>query len=103
MMDSLNFFRLPSNHFTASVFKDLRRGGKEASACLREIGAILTLRVQVLNNQILTQNLHYNYYYPNPKYLIIGYLDPLGEHASRMPYLDTRMFMRLNKNLYPKP
>ena len=37
-----------------------------------------TLRVQVLNNHILTQNLHYNYYYPKPKYLIIGYMDPLG-------------------------
>ena len=30
------------------------------------------------NNHILTQNLYYNYYYPKPKYLIIGYLDPLG-------------------------
>ena len=37
-----------------------------------------TLRVQVPNNHILTQNLYYNYYYPNPKYLIIGYMDPLG-------------------------
>ena len=27
---------------------------------------------------ILTQNLYYNYYYPKPKYLIIGYMDPLG-------------------------
>ena len=34
------------------------------------------LRVQVPNNQILTQNLYYNYYYPRPKYLIIGYMDP---------------------------
>ena len=38
-----------------------------------------TLRVQVPNNSILTQNLYYNYYYPKPKYLIIGYLDPLGK------------------------
>ena len=38
----------------------------------------LSLKVQVLNNHILTQNLYYNYYYPKPKYLIIGYLDPLG-------------------------
>ena len=37
-----------------------------------------TLRVQVPNNHILTPNLCYNYYYPNPKYLIIGYMDPLG-------------------------
>ena len=35
------------------------------------------LRVQVPNIQILTQNLYYNYYDPKPKYLIIGYLDPL--------------------------
>ena len=37
-----------------------------------------TLTVQVPNNQILTQNLYNNYYYPRPKYLIIGYLGPLG-------------------------
>ena len=30
------------------------------------------------NNHILTQNLYYNYYYPNPKYLVIGYMNPLG-------------------------
>ena len=35
-----------------------------------------TLRVQVPNNHILTQNLYYNSYCPNPKYLIIGYMDP---------------------------
>ena len=39
---------------------------------------LLALRVQVPNNPILPQNLYYNYYYPNPKYLIIGYMDPLG-------------------------
>ena len=38
-----------------------------------------TLRVQVPNNHTLTQNLYYNYYYPRPKYLIIGYMDPLGK------------------------
>ena len=32
-----------------------------------------TLRVQVLNNHILT---------PNPKYLIFGYMDPLGNYGS---------------------
>ena len=36
------------------------------------------LRVQVPNIHILPQNLYYNYYYPKPKYLIIGYMDPLG-------------------------
>ena len=32
----------------------------------------LPLRFQVPNNHILTQNLYYNYYYANPKYLIMG-------------------------------
>ena len=36
----------------------------------------MPLRVQVPNNHILTQNLYYNYYYPNPKYRNIGYMDP---------------------------
>ena len=40
--------------------------------------AAVPLRVQVPNNHTLAQNLYYNYYYPNPKYLIIGYMDPLG-------------------------
>ena len=39
---------------------------------------MLTLRVQVHNIHILPPNLHYNSYYPELKYLIIGYLDPLG-------------------------
>ena len=41
------------------------------------------IRIQVPNNHILTSNLHYNhnYYYPKPKYLIIGYMDPLGKGA----------------------
>ena len=37
-----------------------------------------SLRVQVANNHILTPNLYYNYYHPNPKYPVIGYMDPLG-------------------------
>ena len=37
-----------------------------------------TLRVQVPYNHILAQNLYYKYYYPKLKYLIIGYMDPLG-------------------------
>ena len=40
------------------------------------------LRVQVPNNHIPTPNLYYSYYYPKPKYLIIGYLDPLGRGIS---------------------
>ena len=42
----------------------------------RSYGSGVTLRVQVPNYHIFTQNLYYNYYYPNPKYLIIGYVDP---------------------------
>ena len=34
----------------------------------------LTLRVQVPNNHIPTQNLYYKYYYLKPKYQIIGYI-----------------------------
>ena len=37
----------------------------------------ISLRVQVPNNHILAQNLYYNYYYPNSKYVIIGCMDPL--------------------------
>ena len=29
------------------------------------------------NSHILPHNMYYNYYYPKPKYLTIGYLDPL--------------------------
>ena len=42
---------------------------------------LLALRVKVPNNHILTQNLHHNSYYPKPKYLAVGYLDPLGSMA----------------------
>ena len=39
-----------------------------------------TLKVQVPNNHIIfTQDLYCNSCYPDPKYLIIGYLDPLGK------------------------
>ena len=41
-------------------------------------GFRVSLRVQVPNNHILTQNQYSNYYYPKPTYLIIGYMDPLG-------------------------
>ena len=33
---------------------------------------------QVPNNHIFAQNPYYNYYYPKPKCLILGYMDPLG-------------------------
>ena len=37
-----------------------------------------TLRVQVPNKHMRTPNLYHNDYYPIPKYLSIGYLDPEG-------------------------
>ena len=46
------------------------------------------LIVQEPYNQILTQNLCYNYYYPHPKYQTIGYVDPLGyEPGLQVPCL----------------
>ena len=41
-------------------------------------GDHLCLRVPVRNNHLLAHNMYQNYYHPQPKYLIIGYLDPLG-------------------------
>ena len=38
----------------------------------------LYIYIQVPNIHILTRNLRFNYHYPKTKYLIIGYLDPLG-------------------------
>ena len=35
-----------------------------------------TRNLDYSNNHILAQNLYYNYYYPNSKYLVIGYMDP---------------------------
>ena len=39
----------------------------------------ITRMIQVPKNHILTQNLYYKYCSLKLKYLIIGYLDPLGE------------------------
>ena len=41
-------------------------------------GLNVSLRVQVPKNHILTQNLYHKLLLPKTKYLIIGYLDPLG-------------------------
>ena len=38
----------------------------------------VTLRVQVPNNHILTQNLYYNHYYPKPKVPNYWVLGPSG-------------------------
>ena len=56
---------------------------------------LLTLRVQVPNNHILTQNMYYNYYYPNPKYQIIGYMDPLGNGTHMPPWRSKNTLRRL--------
>ena len=37
-----------------------------------------TLRVQEADNHILAPNLYFENNYPKPRYLIIGFLDPLG-------------------------
>ena len=37
----------------------------------------------VHNSHMLTQNLYNNYYYPKPKYELIGYWDPLGPCLAR--------------------
>ena len=46
--------------------RDFRFGGRSQ-----------TLRVQVPNIHTFTQNQYYNYYCLIPKYLLIGYMDPL--------------------------
>ena len=38
-----------------------------------------TLSVQVTNNHMFTQNLYYSFCFTKPRYLVIGYLDPLGD------------------------
>ena len=38
-----------------------------------------SVRVQVsTSHRLITLNQCYNYYHPKPKYLIVGYMDPLG-------------------------
>ena len=34
--------------------------------------------IQVPCNHLLAQKMYHTYYCPKPKYLIIGYMDPLG-------------------------
>ena len=51
-----------------------------------------TLRVQVPNTHIPTQKLYYNYYSPNPKYLVIGYMDPLGDVLSVLKQLRPKLW-----------
>ena len=57
--------------------------------------ALQTLRVQVPYNHILPPNLYNNYYYPKPKYLIIGYMDRYGKLAlKRAPDGDNEAMCR---------
>ena len=80
----------------------------------------LTLRVQVANYHILTQNLYHNSYYRKPKYLINGYMDPLGymksvacmtphnylhDRGTSCPIIDygSLMSKRTCKNIAPRP
>ena len=55
-------------------------GHPQAEICSRKGPGVEcdSLRVQVLNNEILALNLYYKYYYQTPKYLVIGYMDPSG-------------------------
>ena len=70
---------------------------------LNAFATIATLRSQVPNNHILTQNLYYSYYYPKPKYLIIGYLDPLGKSVSEALILCLVYLPSAQKCCVPQP
>ena len=72
---------LPKNHNRPKKELHWSPWVKQPVGFRAEAGEV-TLRVQVPNNHILPQNLYYNYYYPKPKYLIIGYMDPLGKEKS---------------------
>ena len=56
-------------------------------ANMRQIGGFP--KASKYNNHILTQNMYDNSYYTKPKYLIIGYLDPLGCYYSQLGMGDT--------------
>ena len=40
------------------------------------------------NLMLITQTVHHNYYYPNPKNVTLGYLDPLGKLTCFGRFLD---------------
>ena len=67
----------------AYIIERRSKGVYTVARKMHQAKKLFTLRVHVLNNHILTLNLYYNYYYQNPKYFILGYLDPLSE-ASRV-------------------
>ena len=52
-------------------FSSVSRGFGGAILLTSGVRVAVTLRVQVPNHHILTQNQHYNYYYSKPKYLTI--------------------------------
>ena len=71
----------PLGCFCASSLKTqrmLRCHRCQRASCSSFNPSAFPLRVQVPNNYVLTQNLYHNYYYPQPQYQIVGYLDPLG-------------------------
>ena len=73
--------RVTNSGFCHTCSPDDMRKRRNAGTYLIRIGLrvrYIALRVQVPNNHIRTQNLYCNYYYPDPKYLIIGYMDRLG-------------------------
>ena len=83
--------------------RDLFGGWEDSQSlvCMRHTCILISyhpLRVQVPNNHILTQNLYYNYYYPNPKYPIIGYMDPLGSIRRRHTKDAVRVPMGVSKS-----
>ena len=73
---------MPRRIVARTVFRDqfwrsgLRCKGFELLRLSLAYTGSFSLRVQVPSYHILTQSLYYNYYYPKPKYVIIGYMDP---------------------------
>ena len=72
--------RLDENALLLNKIWDMPKSNSERSQqglhqIWRDSSFQKTLKVQVPNNHAHTQNLYYNYYYPDPKYLIIGYME----------------------------
>ena len=67
----------PSYNLTMSYI-----GPKVSDYYRTDITSSSSPRVQVPNDHIRTQNQYYDYYFPKPKYLVIGYNDPFfGPHV----------------------
>ena len=75
-----NVFAISPTSFesaTESLYQPCDNEGKELVA---------SLKVQVPNNHIVTQSLYYNYYEPELKYLIIGYLEAKSKWRIRQSF-----------------